>query len=465
MQEDSSGARTRRRVPRRYGRDAIAALAFAGALLLASGPFRRHDDARTRAPTQVDAPLAWTVNRAQAMHRLGTSSMDAREAAPGHQFVVLDVSVRNRDAQPQVLSEGKLIAMDAANLQTFDRPVTVFSDDYLSLQVLEPAQRLHGKIAYEVPEDLHGVLFWNPGNGSERILLNLTTPATPQRTLANVDDDTGAGTNVEPSSIAAHMQGRAAVSGPPARDATPKPVVVAAAPPSSPAAKATTEVASVARAPRHVATDPPVTRTAPREVATREGATRVLPPSTTIVTPPPARVVLPVSAMPARTPAAQPQVDGEQARRLACEGMVARDDPAEKERSLGFFAQSCRDYALPAHWQPQRVARRSLLKRASDLLARVVVAPRVVRISDCSSGSASHADRLVCGDPDLSAMDHRLAQSVARASEHVDDPAALQRAQDEWRGRVRNACDTTGCLAQVYGRRIAQLEAMGSMRP
>ena len=79
--------------------------------------------------------------------------MEGPQATPGHRFVVLDVSVRNRDSQPQDMSEGKLIAVNGSELQTFNRPVTVFSDDYLSLQVLAPAQGLHGKIAYEVPED------------------------------------------------------------------------------------------------------------------------------------------------------------------------------------------------------------------------------------------------------------------------------------------------------------------------
>jgi uncharacterized protein len=118
------------------------------------------------------------------------------------------------------------------------------------------------------------------------------------------------------------------------------------------------------------------------------------------------------------------------------------------------------------HWRPQP-ARRSLLararERATSLLARVLVAPRVERISACDA-NASHADRLVCADPDLSAMEHRLAQSFARASDHVD-PVALQNEQERWRGRVRDACGTTRCLQQAYGRRIAQLDALAPMRP
>src|SRR5512133_3379424 len=149
---------------------ALAPLALACVL---GGCSKSYDGADVASLTHVDAPLAWTVNRAQVTHRLVSSSMGSRDAPPGQQFVVLDVSVRNRDRQQQVFSEGTLIAMDASDLKTFDQPEAMLSDDYLSLQVLEPSQSLHGKIAYQVPEHLSGVFYWSPGNGGHRILLNL----------------------------------------------------------------------------------------------------------------------------------------------------------------------------------------------------------------------------------------------------------------------------------------------------
>src|SRR4051812_32548572 len=92
-------------------RHAASALAFACVLALAGCPWGSQHPEGTQALAKIDAPLAWTVNRAQLTHRLPTSSMESRDAAPGNQFVVLDVSVRNRDAGPQVLAEGALIAM------------------------------------------------------------------------------------------------------------------------------------------------------------------------------------------------------------------------------------------------------------------------------------------------------------------------------------------------------------------
>jgi hypothetical protein len=395
---------------------------------------------------QADSPLAWTVNRAQATDHLATSSSESRDAAPGYQYVVLDVSVRNPDTQPQVLSEGALIAMDESKVQTFDRPETLLSDDYLSLQVLAPSEQVHGKIAFEVPQSLAGVLFWSPGNGGKRILLTLTSPTLPPRTLANANADGDARTpthGIEPARFEAPRIGPRRVE--PA--STAPAVAKQDTPPARPVSKAAPKAGLPSRR-----FSPASLRT---HVPTRELATIVLPTSRRDRKP-----VLPTTSGTTTAPAADP----EQSRKLACAGLVSRDDPAEKEGSLGFFAESCREYALPAHWSPQPAPRKSLRERASALLARMVVAPRVVRISDCSA-SNSRADLLVCGDPELSTMDHTLSQAVARASDQVDDPAALQRDQALWRGRVRDACATTDCLAQAYGRRIGQLDALASMRP
>ena len=445
-------------------------IACACAMSLAGCPSRSHAPVDAAALARTQPPLEWRVNHARVAHHLATSSLESRDAMPGHQFVVLDVSVRNRDAQPQVLSEGKLIALDEATLQTFDQPETLLSDDYLSLQVLAPAQSLHGKIAYEVPEPLSGVLYWSPGNGSERILLNpIATPAS-QTTLADAgDEDTGddtSDTRIAPGDaplLAAadpHLPSRPQAA---SRVRAPTP-----APPSKPARSEATQ-------PRpdspQVVIDAPVETpvAAPTDRAPALALARVSEPSAqlaTIPVSPPAPGIRPPSTRPL---VAAPSPDKrELARQQACADLVARNDPADKADNLDFFAASCREYTLPSRWSPQVAPGRSLIarvaSRASALLARVLVAPRVERISDCSSASTSRADSLVCADPKLSAMDHRLAQSVARASDQVDDPEALQREQARWRGRVRNACNTAQCLQQAYGQRIAQLDALVPMR-
>jgi hypothetical protein len=456
-----------------YARTRVPVACFALACLLLVGcPARNHAPADAAALARPQAPLDWHVDHARVTHRLVSASQESRDAMPGHQFVVLDVSVRNRDVQPQVLSEGKLIALDETQLQTFDQPETMLSDDYLSLQVLAPQEGLHGKIAYEVPEPLSGVLYWSPGNGSERILLNPV--AAPASTLADAGDvdtgnvDAGAATGdgaadarIKPVDDT-HDDARRIASAKPARvlDGARKPVpeparrVAAAQQAPSPAIAVDT--------PDDTVDAPPVADAVPVLPPTRVPVPA--PQAARIALSPPTGMAAAVSTRP--DVATPPNDTRELARRQACESLVARDDPADKAGKLDFFATSCRDYALPVHWRPQP-ARRSLLararERATSLLARVLVAPRVERISACDA-NASHADRLVCADPDLSAMEHRLAQSFARASDHVD-PVALQNEQERWRGRVRDACGTTRCLQQAYGRRIAQLDALAPMRP
>lgn len=460
-------------------------------LVLAGCPMQPPPVADAQALATTRAPLAWTVNAVHITPRIATASMETRQAAPGYQFVVLDVSVRNRDDQAQVLSEGSLVAMDESDQRTFDQPETLLSPDYLSLQVLAPSQRLRGKIAYEVPAPLSGVLFWSPGNSSERILLNPDRPLAA-RTLANADR--APATDVAP-----------------AADNAPRDLVASTSASTATATEAETEthdtIASAAavrapqRTPPHRARTPPdadratghatatqvVTAGTPAKKPSPAQRSPILSPSSqalpremplaTLPAPVPA-VGLPGGTRAIATTSSQADVEAptagagrapadggddrrEQARTLACEGLVSRDDPAEKASQLAFFAQACRDYALPPSWQPPPAPRRSLLARASALVARVVLHPRVTRISDCST-AASRADRLVCGDPALSAMDQQLAQSVSRARAGVDDPRALQREQAAWHEHVRNACRSERCLQRAYGRRIGQLDALVS---
>jgi uncharacterized protein YecT (DUF1311 family) len=390
-----------------------------------------------------------------------------------------------------VLSEGALVAMDESDQRTFDQPETLLSPDYLSLQILAPSQRLRGKIAYEVPAPLSGVLFWSPGNSGERILLNLDAPLAA-RTPAEAQEDRAPATDVAATpdnaarDVASSTTSTATETARATRNAIASAATVRAAQPTPPQHARTPRDAGRApgRAPatRVAAADAPPEQPspAPRNPTLSlpvQALPRVMPPAT-LPAPVLARGVPNETLSMVPTPPAQanattptpgagfaPGGDGadrrEQARTLACGGLVSRDDPAEKASQLAFFAQACRGYALPPSWQPPPAPRRSLLARASALVARVVLHPRVTRISDCST-AASRADRLVCGDPALSAMDQQLAQSVSRARAGTDDPRALQREQAAWHEHVRNACRSERCLQRAYGRRIGQLDALAS---
>lgn len=363
----------------------------------------------------ANATVKSVVNSAVMTDRLATSTLERRQATPGNRFVVLDVTARNTDQQPQVFSEGKLVNVSESRERTFATPVSMLTDEFLTLQVLKPSSSVHGKIAYEVPEELPGVLYWVPGNGNERILLHVAATTTPVTTSAHAEPDAGTAEGDADASVATTQP----AIGRPARRAVNTPV---ATPPSRLRARAETRVASI--------------------------------------TSPPARS------------AAAPN---EQARRLACGALVSRNDPAEKARYLDFFSRECEGYAMPPAWMSEVAASTPAHVAPSRTEASHVEPPPFEPVGaprwpprpgpafDCNQ-AYTRAEHLVCEDAVLSLMDWELSRAYANASHRVDDPMALQRDEDDWRHRVRDACDTSRCVESVYNQRTAVLEAVAQGR-
>jgi hypothetical protein len=348
--------------------------------------------------------LETAVRRAYMTDRIVTSTMERKEAAPGNTFVVLDVSVRNAGTQPQVFSEGKLIDAQGARERTFATPLTMLTDEFLSLQVVPPGAHVRGKIAYEVPDDLAGALYWSPGSGGQRIALRPVRPTVAVATLGNAEAD---------GEMALETGGKSEHD-----RSAPTPARV---PPPSPrrdiaAAVQPAESADDARA-RAVA----VTEVPPAEAAPR-------------------------SNEPART--------------LACQALLTRNDPAEKAAYLGFFARQCPDYEMPSTW---RSATAASIPPATASVPVPRWPPRSGPAFDCNQ-AWTRAEHLVCEDAVLSLMDWELNRAYAGARRAVGDPAALQREEDDWRHRVRDACDTRRCIEAAYELRTAQLEAMARAR-
>ncbi|MFL6591858.1 MAG: DUF4352 domain-containing protein, partial [Luteimonas sp.] len=353
-------------------------------------------------------PLVPVVHATQVTHALDTSTLEHREASPGNTFVVLDVTVRNADAHPQVFSEGRLVSVDARAQRSFATPVTLLAGEFLSLQVLQPASSVRGKIAYEVPSNLHGALYWQPGAGGPRILLHPEAPTTVS-TLGNA----------------------------PGNDVASLPAPV---PPTSPAVIN----AAVDRAAKTADSAPgrPPSNPAARDAASAR-------PDAVAQAPSPARAAAATPPDVSRT--------NQQARALACQALLARNDPAEKSRYLGFFAHECADYAMPSNWRPG-VA--SVPVRPSSPRRTTVPAPASGPAFDCSRAWTG-AEHLVCADAVLSLMDRQLNRAYAEARKRVADPLALQREEDDWRHRVRDACDSIPCIERAYDQRTAELDAAG----
>jgi uncharacterized protein YfaP (DUF2135 family) len=79
---------------------------------------------------------------------------------------------------------------------------------------------------------------------------------------------------------------------------------------------------------------------------------------------------------------------------------------------------------------------------------------------DCSKAS-TRAEKTICSNPELSAMDERLNQVFQKA---VKEPSVnakeLQQAEQRWISKERDRCIDTACFAAAYRKRTAQLEAM-----
>ncbi|HEX2596191.1 MAG TPA: DUF4352 domain-containing protein [Luteimonas sp.] len=204
-----------------------------------------------------------------------------------------------------------------------------------------------------------------------------------------------------------------------------------------------------------------------------------------------------VAAAPADSGASAPvaasthaRVAPKQLRQLACRALVDNNDRADQARYQDFFRQQCAGYRTPPAWtlrradtvaataEPTPTARAPVAQkpRAVAPVKHVAAvapprnpspepAPQVVRGDsgpsfDCAQ-AVVRAEHLVCEDALLSLLDRELAQAVSDAERKVPDPTALLHDQDDWRARVRDACQTLACLEHVYTQRTAGLRAIG----
>jgi uncharacterized protein len=74
---------------------------------------------------------------------------------------------------------------------------------------------------------------------------------------------------------------------------------------------------------------------------------------------------------------------------------------------------------------------------------------------DCSRASV-RAEFLVCGNPELSALDDRMAAAYAAARREAIDPSAVVADQRAWLIR-RNNCGSAACVAREYQARLASI--------
>jgi uncharacterized protein len=102
--------------------------------------------------------------------------------------------------------------------------------------------------------------------------------------------------------------------------------------------------------------------------------------------------------------------------------------------------------------------------RLLGALAAVAFLPTATAASfDCTK-AGSAAERAICADAALSAMDDDLSALYAAARREADDRGRLQRQQRHWLER-RNACPDAACLRQAYRARLDRLRAASVEAP
>ena len=105
-----------------------------------------------------------------------------------------------------------------------------------------------------------------------------------------------------------------------------------------------------------------------------------------------------------------------------------------------------------------RMAKRALI---SAILSITCISASAASF-DCAK-ARSTSERLICGDPQLSALDERLAALAAAGKKRAASPRAFQRALDAaW--LLRQQCDNIACVESWYAQRITAL-SHGQSKP
>lgn len=107
----------------------------------------------------------------------------------------------------------------------------------------------------------------------------------------------------------------------------------------------------------------------------------------------------------------------------------------------------------------RRLVKPSALLSIGLLAAGATLAADATAASFKCTSKLSASERIVCNDPELSALDDRLATAWQRAKDTTLDADALDATRtQQWLWRQHN-CTDQACVKSWYDRRIAELDA------
>ncbi|MES2010563.1 MAG: lysozyme inhibitor LprI family protein [Pseudomonadota bacterium] len=76
---------------------------------------------------------------------------------------------------------------------------------------------------------------------------------------------------------------------------------------------------------------------------------------------------------------------------------------------------------------------------------------------DCHQAS-TETEKAICADPQLAALDRRMAEAFSAVVMARADKDALRKQQNTWRRMTRDTCMDNECLSAAYQQRIAELK-------
>jgi uncharacterized protein len=111
------------------------------------------------------------------------------------------------------------------------------------------------------------------------------------------------------------------------------------------------------------------------------------------------------------------------------------------------------------------MGRRSALSLAAALAGSgLLIAGTPARAASADEGPSfscryarSTAEKLVCGDPDLAALDRQLANTYSNMAGQPINRVRLKAGQARWMRQVRDACNDAACVRRAYRSRNAEL--------
>lgn len=115
------------------------------------------------------------VNNAEIAESINTgnefSSVPPEE---GVKFVVIDIAVKNTDAETRMMFEGEVLVNQDGKLLKYENAEMIMAEGYgMIMENINPGITKKTKLVYKIPSDLKGNVFYHPARSENEALIIL----------------------------------------------------------------------------------------------------------------------------------------------------------------------------------------------------------------------------------------------------------------------------------------------------